>query len=339
MILEQILQRHRDGNIAAAERDYRDYLVDHADDVDALHLLGVLLHQRGDSAAAMELLRRAVQIAPEVARLHLSLGGVLMQLGQDEAARGAFLRALELDPNLVEAHGVLGHLQLRDGELEEAESRFRIGRRAVDAFENEDPLILLGLGNVQLARGDAVNAAKFLSRAAELRPEDAAIQTALGRAFFAQEAFAFAEQAFTNAVRLSPDSTFAWLFLARARMRQNKDEVARDGFAALLAEGKQQFGANAGLGDIARKLGQTVKALKFYKRALELDPAHAGAINACAWCMEKLGDREAAVRYLADGVAHSPDANTLRPQLASLLDQLGRGDEAAQVRAELARTA
>jgi len=81
-----------------------------------------------------------------------------------------------------------------------------------------------------------------------------------------------------------------------------------------------------------------VKALKFYKRALELDPAHAGAINACAWCMEKLGDREAAVRYLADGVAHSPDANTLRPQLASLLDQLGRGDEAAQVRAELART-
>ena len=99
------------------------------------------------------------------------------------------------------------------------------------------------------------------------------------------------------------------------------------------------FGANAGLGDIARKLGQTVKALKFYKRALELDPAHAGAINACAWCMEKLGDREAAVRYLVDGVAHSPDANTLRPQLASLLDQLGRGDEAAQVRAELARTA
>jgi len=123
MILEEILQRHRDGDIAAAERDYRDYLVDHADDVDALHLLGVLLHQRGDSAAAMELLRRAVQIAPEVARLHLSLGGVLMQLGQDEAARGAFLRALELDPNLVEAHGVLGHLQLRDGELEEAENR------------------------------------------------------------------------------------------------------------------------------------------------------------------------------------------------------------------------
>ena len=134
-------------------------------------------------------------------------------------------------------------------------------------------------------------------------------------------------------------SGFARLFLARARMRQDKDEVAREGFAALLAEGKQQFGANAGLGDIARKLGQTVKALKFYKRALEIDPTHAGAVNACAWCMEKLGDRGAAVRYLVDGVARSPDANSLRPQLASLLDQLGRGDEAAQVRAELAHTA
>lgn len=339
MTLEEVLQLHRGGDIAAAESGYREHLVDHPDDVDALHLLGVLVHQRGDSAAAMELLRRAVQLAPEVARLHLSLGGVLMQVGQDEAARGAFLRALELDPNLVEAHGVLGHLQLRDGEVDEAENRFRIGRRAVDAFESEDPLILFGLGNVHLARDDATNAAKFLSRAAELKPDDAAIQTALGRAFFAQEAFAFAEQAFTNAVRLSPDSTFAWLFLARARMRQNKDEIARDGFAALLAKGKQEFGANAGLGDIARKLGQTVKALKFYKRALEIDPTHAGAINACAWCMEKLGDREAAVRYLVDGVTRSPDANTLRPQLAALLDQLGHGDEAAQVRAELARTA
>jgi len=335
MTLEEILQLHRSGELDAAERAYRDYVAANPDDVDAWHLLGVLLHRRGDSAAAMEPLRRAVLLAPDTARLHLSLGGVLMQIGQDEAARGAFLRALELDPNLVEAHGVLGHLQLRDGEVDAAEHRFKTGRRATDMFENEDPTILLGLGNVHLARGDGVTASKFLSRAAELKPDDAAIQMALGQAFFAQESFAFAEQAFSNALRLRPELSVAKLFLSRARMRQNKDEAAREGFTALIAEGKQVFGANAGLGDIARKLGQTVKALKFYKRALELDPTHAGAVNACAWCMEKLGDPEAAVRYLSEGVQQSPDANSLRPQLAVLLDRLGRGDEAAQVRAAL----
>ncbi|MFT3790374.1 MAG: tetratricopeptide repeat protein [Rudaea sp.] len=320
MTFAEILALHRGGDIAAAERGYREHLAAEPDDVDAWHLLGVLLHQRGDSAAAIEPLRRAVQLAPEAARLHLSLGGVLMRLGEDEAARGAFLRALELDPNLVEAPGVPGHPQLRDGGL-----------------DAEDPLILLGLGNIQLARGDAQAAAKLLGRAAELKADDAAIQVALGQALFAHGAFAFAEQAFANTVRLDPASGIARLFLARSRLRQNKDEAAREGFAALLAERKQEFGANAGLGDIARKHGHTVKALKFYRRALELDPTHAGVINACAWCMEKLGDRAAAARYLADGVTRSPDANVLRPQLAALLDRLGRGDEAAQVRAELAR--
>lgn len=337
MTLEEILQLHRGGDTDAAERAYREHVAANPDDVDAWHLLGVLLHRRGDSVAAMEPLRRAVQLAPETARLHLSLGGVLMEIGQEEAARGAFLRALELDPNLVEAHSVLGHLQLRDGDVEEAENRFKIGRRATDMFDSEDPMILLGLGNVHLARGDGLTASKFLARAVELKPDDAASQMALGHAFFSQERFAFAEQAFANALRLRPDSSLAKLFLARARMRQNKDEAAREGFAELVAEGKQAFGANAGLGDIARKLGQTVKALKFYKRALELDPTHAGAVNACAWCMEKLGDPEAAVAYLLDGVARSPDADSLRPQLATLLDRLGRGEEAAQVRAALGR--
>ncbi|MBS0589564.1 MAG: tetratricopeptide repeat protein [Proteobacteria bacterium] len=332
MTLDDILALHRAGDIAAAERAYRDHLAASPDDVEAWHLLGVLLHQRGDSAAAMEPLLKAVQLAPDVARLHLSLGGVLLEIGQDEAARGAFLRALELDPNLVEAHSVLGHLQLRDGDIDAAESRFKIGRRATDIFEHEDPLILLGLGNVYLARNEAATASKFLARAAELKPEDAAIQTALGQSLFATENFAFAEQAFSNALRMQPRASTVKLFLARSRMRQDKDELAREGFAELLAEGKQGFGASAGLGDIARKHGQTVKALKFYKRALEIDPTHAGAINACAWCMEKLGDIPAAAAYLQNGLKQSPDADLLRPTLAALLDKLGRSDEATQVR-------
>lgn len=332
MTLEEILQLHRGGDLDAAERAYRERIAAHPDEADAWHLLGVLLQQRGDSTAAMEPLLRAVQLTPEVARLHLSLGGVLLQLGQDEAARGAFLRALELDPNLVEAHSLMGHLQLQDGDVEGAENRFKVGRRAIGMFENDDPMILLGLGNVYLARGDGVTASKFLTRAADLKPNDAAIQTALGQALFAQGSFAFAEQALSNALRLQPDSSTVKLILARSRMRQNKDEAAREGFVQLIADGKQEFGANAGLGDIARKQGQTVKALKFYKRGLELDPTHAGVINACAWCMEKLGDFEGAVRYLAEGLKHSPDADSLRPQLAALLYRLGRGDEAERMR-------
>jgi tetratricopeptide (TPR) repeat protein len=256
-----------------------------------------------------------------------------MSLGEEDAARENFERALLLDPNSVEAHSLLGHLQLRDGDLAGAENRFKVGRRAQD----EDPMILFGLGNVYLTRGDSANAMKFLARAAEYKPEDAAIQASLGRALFDQGAFGLAEKAFENALRMRPDLSLAKLFLARSRLRQNRLDEAREGFADLLAARSQLFGAYAGLGDVARKKKQVVKALKFYKHALELDPAHPGAINACAWCMENLGDLPAAARYLTEGLRHAPAADELRAPLIGILDQLGRSEEAAQVRAAMGK--
>lgn len=328
MTLEQAIELHRNGDLAAAETAYRAHLQTQPNDPDALHLLGVLRQQCDDTNEARELLSRAIALAPEHAPLHLSLGGVLLRVGDETAALASFERALQLDPNLVDAHSLVGHLQLREGDLAGAESRFRIGRRAQD----EDPMILFGLGNVYLARGDAANAAKFLARAAERKPDDAAIQTSLGRALFDQGAFGLAEKAFENVQKLRPQLSIAKLYLARSKFRQDRDNEAHALFAELLASKQQMFGANAGLGDIARKRGHVVRALKFYRRALALDPAHAGAVNACAWCMEKLGDLGAAAQYLFEGLKHAPGAHDLRRPLAELLDRLGRGEEAARVR-------
>ncbi len=166
MNLESILELHRSGDLAAAEAAYREYLSAQPDDAEALHLHGVLQQQRGDLVQADALIQRAIGLAPDAARFHLSLGGVRMRAGDDASALGSFERAMQLDPNLVEAHSLVGHLQLLEGDLGAAENRFRIGRRAAE----DDPMILFGLGNVNLARNDAVNAAKFLARAAELKP-------------------------------------------------------------------------------------------------------------------------------------------------------------------------
>ena len=90
--------------------------------------------------------------------------------------------------------------------------------------------------------------------------------------------------------------------IARTRMRQDKIEAAKPLFAELVDDKAQAFAATAGLGDVARKQGQVVKALKFYRRALALDPTSPGAANACAWCMEYLGDLHGAAQYLREGL-------------------------------------
>ena len=330
MSFESALEMHRNGQLESAEAAYRE-LLGETDDPESAYMLGVLRHQRGDDGEAETLIRRAIGRDPDVARYHFALGGVQMHRGEQDAARASFETALSLDPNSAEIHGTLGHLSLVSGDHADAENRFKIGRRV----DEDDPLILLGLGNVYLARNEPANAAKFLARAAERKPEDALIQHSLGRALFEQGAYTIAEQAFGNALQRKPDLHVAKLYLARAKMRQEKLDDAQMLFTELAAAKYQEFGANAGLGDIARKRQQVAKALKFYRRALALDPAHPGAINACAWCMEVMGEPAAAVDYLSAGLKLNPAAKDLRRQLAELLDRLGRNDEAEAARSTL----
>lgn len=62
--LAAALDLHQAGHMADAERGYRAILAEHPDHVDALHYLGVVLHQRGDNERAAQLLDRALGLAP-----------------------------------------------------------------------------------------------------------------------------------------------------------------------------------------------------------------------------------------------------------------------------------
>ncbi|HTI95509.1 MAG TPA: tetratricopeptide repeat protein [Rudaea sp.] len=326
--LQDALKQHRDGDLDAAEAAYRALLAAEPENADALHLLGTLLHKRGHAADAEESIRSALMQDPDCAQFHLSLGGVLMQQGRDDEAQAAFERALELDPNAAEAHALLGFVHARAGDMAAAEDRFKIGRRA----EADDPLLLLGLGNLYLTREQPENALKFLTRAAEQRHGDATIQFSLGRAFFEQGNFAFADKAFENALRAQPDLSRARLYRGRVCVREKRYADAQAIYEDLLARKQQEFGALAGLGDCARHRGHVLRALKFYRRALALEPDNPGAANACAWCLEQIGDLAGAAEYLSGALQRAPDAAWLRTPLAGLLERLGRGEEAAQVR-------
>ena len=327
--LENALKLHRAGDLDAAEAAYRALLTAQPEDADALHLLGVLLHKRGNSVDAEESIRSALMLDPECAQFHLSLGGVLMQQGRDDEAHAAFERALELDPNAPEAHALLGFVHARAGDMAAAEERFKIGRRA----EADDPLLLLGLGNLYLARDQPDNALKFLARAAEQKPDDASIQFSLGRALFEQGNFAFADKAFENTLRIDANMSVARLFRGRVCVRENRLADAQAIYEDLLVRNQQQFGATAGLGDVARHRGHVLRALKFYRRALAIEPNNPGAANACAWCLEQIGDLAGAAEYLSGALQRTPDAAWVRTPLAGLLERLGRGEEAARVRA------
>ena len=97
---------------------------------DALHFLGVLKHQTGDSDAAVALIKQAIAAMPgEVGPLN-NLGNVLVEAQRFEEAEAAFRQCLELQPAFVDALSNLATIHSKRGDHTEAEA---LCRRAIAA--------------------------------------------------------------------------------------------------------------------------------------------------------------------------------------------------------------
>src|SRR4051812_45154717 len=102
-LLQHAMEQHGAGRLDAAEATYRDLLADRPDDVDALHLHGVLLAQRGllDEAAAS--IARALQLRPEEAMFANNLGNVRVEQGRFQDAETLYRQAVTLDAARLDA--------------------------------------------------------------------------------------------------------------------------------------------------------------------------------------------------------------------------------------------
>ena len=111
---------HRGGDVRAAEAAYRLVLGVAPDHPDALHLLGLVCHQRNEHEQAVELITRAIAHQPQTAIFHNSLGAALERLLQLTEAVAHYRRAIALDPGYAEAWTNLGIALQRQARLHEA---------------------------------------------------------------------------------------------------------------------------------------------------------------------------------------------------------------------------
>ena len=141
----------------------------------AHHNFGVFMREQGDFDAAVDLLRKAVQLDATVTAAHEALVGALAEAGRSDEAMGHGRAYAEAHPDSAAALAMqaLGHFA--QGRMEEAIEAYR---RAA-AASNPDATLLLGYGNALLAAGDAANATKQFARAVELDPQNARARLSL----------------------------------------------------------------------------------------------------------------------------------------------------------------
>jgi predicted TPR repeat methyltransferase len=122
--LRHAISRHRQGELDVAEEIYAEVLRREPRRADALNFMGMLQHQRGAHERALELLRRASQVAPKQPTVWNNLGSVLTSLNRIAEAEKAFRRSLALVES-PEALTNIARLQRRRQEWTRSEQSCR----------------------------------------------------------------------------------------------------------------------------------------------------------------------------------------------------------------------
>jgi tetratricopeptide (TPR) repeat protein len=293
---EQVLGRaralHQAGRLEEAEGLYRQILARDRDHADALHLLGVIAHQRGEDRLAVELVGQAIARNDRVADFYCNLGSALGALGRLNEAEAQYRRAIELNPQHAESHNNLGNALKEQGRLDEAERQLRKALDLRPGYAEAQ----YNLGNVLLDRGSLDEAVVHYRRATSLKPGFANAHYNLGHALKEQGKLADAAESYRGAVALKP------------------------GWAD----------ANYKRGAILHALNRLSEAESCFRRAHETDPSRIDGLNEWAEILDQLGRDVEAVPVRQTLCRLAPQRATHWFDLGLSLQRLRRPAEARE---------
>ena len=227
--------------------------------------LGVLLLER-QPAAAVAVLRRAVELLPSESRPRYLLGLAQERSGDFSGAVESFAGATRLDPKDLDSLTRLGQVLLRLGKSADAEGKFR----AALELQPNSPEALQGLAQSldQQKKPQAVDAYRNYLAA---EPDDKAARLRLVHLLVEQQKYdeAVAENAKDNAGQ--PATVDDLKLRADIEINQKKLDEAITTLRRALALAPNDAQLHGGLGRIYLEKRQFADAEKELKAALELD--------------------------------------------------------------------
>ncbi len=133
-ILQSAHQHHVAGRFAEAERLYHMLLQQRPDHAQVLHGLGILAHQAGDYATAVDYFTKAISAEPSVSAYHNDMAVTLRALDRPREAVEYYRRAVDIGPETAQLHNNLGNALAATDNLVEAESEYRMALDLEPAF-------------------------------------------------------------------------------------------------------------------------------------------------------------------------------------------------------------
>ena len=240
-ILEQGIERHRSGDLPAAEALYRQVLDSVPDHWDAMYLLGTALLQCGRFDECAALLSRVVASRPDVPDAHNNLGVAYQAQGQWEQAAKAFQAALRVNPDYDQA--------------------------------------LFNLGALMEDRGLFADAEKCFRQAFNQNPNDRQTRVSLGNVLKAQGKWEAAENCYREVPAHGTGYLELYINFAYVLARQEKLDEAASLYREVLDAQPDYYQVHNSLSYVYERQGQLDAAVTSAKRALEIKPDYPEGYN------------------------------------------------------------
>jgi tetratricopeptide (TPR) repeat protein len=269
-----------------AEAMYRKALAIDAREPDALHLLGLLYHQRGNHAAGVDLIEKAISARPGVAIYYNNLGEIFRKTERYDDAIVQYDKAIKIQPEFVEPRINRGVALRKLRRFEESEQSYRAALKLAPAMRQ----IRLNLGHVLRDQDRKAEATVEYRHALDMHGEDVATLNDLGGALGEMGETGEAIVLLEKALALDPG---------------NVDVINN-------------------IGTAWERAGDLTRALACYREVVALKPDFVVGHQNIGIALYKKGDLPAAIEALDHAISLEPDNGDVHYALSDALFQAGQ---------------
>ena len=289
--MQTALYHHQRGELQQAETLYRNVLDREPENVDALHLLGVIAHQLGKHESAVEHISRAIALSPNVAEFYNSYGEAIRAMGDLKKAITLYAQAVALKPDFAMAQNNLGVTYQALGKFDEARACYEKAVFFSPGFSEAH----FNLGNLFHEQNQLEAAIACYQRALSLAPNHAMARFNLGNALLTLERFEDAIAAYQQAIAIHPELAAAHNNLGNAYRAMGLDNEAISSFQKAHTLNPRNSTTLNNLGNMFRAQARYREARAYYEMALGINPAFAEAYYNLGNTLREEGDHDRAI--------------------------------------------
>ena len=330
------------GDVAAAQTSLERAVELDPMSHEASFALGSLQCERlGRCAESLDLLQRAIALAPDSVRYEVAAGRALLQVGRGREALQAFSTAVNLDPSSVEAHVGLGVSRAKLKMYVEAATALE---RALE-LDPVHPDVRLQLASAYRHLGRSRDAEEQRAAHRRIEPHVAEIENLralaqpgrnpsahfnLARLYARLGHDAGTVRHLRDGLSLQPDNSRAWQNLGNAHVRLGRPSEAISAYRQALNL-KPDYGlAWYNLGTAYATGGYIDLSREAYERALELSENPTNVFIALGNLALQQGDARTAAERYKQALAQDPDLPSAQRGLVLAYRQAGDSAAAAQ---------